>query len=82
MNDINRIRKCLKVLNEECAYHKKEETREKIIKILEDNYIPKSKVKEELKKATNNEIDTSKAMFDGDFTNGYIYALQSLLGKE
>ena len=47
------------------------------------NYvIPKSKVVEELRKAINNEIDTSKAMFEGDFTNGYIYALQSLLGKE
>ena len=46
------------------------------------NTIPKSKVKENLKKAINNEIDLSKAMFEGDFTNGYIYALQSLLGKE
>ena len=44
--------------------------------------IQKSKVVEELKKAISEEIDTSKAMFEGDFINGYIYALQSLLGKE
>lgn len=49
---------------------------------LRENFIPKSKVEENLKKAINNEIDLSKAMFEGDFTNGYIYALQSLLGKE
>ena len=49
---------------------------------LRENFIPKSKVVEELKKAISEEIDTSKAMFEGDFTNGYIFALQSLLGKE
>ena len=49
---------------------------------IENDYIKKSKVEEEIKKAINKEIDTSKAMFEGDFTNGYIFALQSLLGKE
>lgn len=48
---------------------------------LRENFIPKSKVVEELKKAISEEIDTSKAMFEGDFTNGYIFALQSLLRK-
>lgn len=57
-------------------------TPEILHKILKFDYIPKSKVVEELKKAISEEIDTSKAMFEGDFTNGYIFALQSLLGKE